>query len=543
MPINRTLVLFLSWSMLCVGCLPAPVTRTEMRAALDQSKLKAAKKRGDTDLHIAAAKGDSTSVMALIGDGAALNAVNDNGHTPLMLAIRQEQTDIAKVLIARGAKLDLADENGDTALHHAIRAGQLDVARVILDKGVPPNGSNKTKDTPLILATKFDYPEIALLLIGKGAQVAVTDDHGLAPLHYAASWSANLRRVRVVQELLARGVSPDMKSPKGQTALMTAAYLGDLQMVNLLLEKGAKVNERDDQGQTSLHFAAQNGHAKVVMVLLGGRADGNAATTAGRTAALLAAQNDHGDALKDLVQAGARFVPLAETEEDIYASALVAQAIAEEAVKQKDLPRAREHQKLASEWFEKAAVAYEDSANSADNKILAKKILRGVVIVLVVATTATLLAMAQHEQTNFQAKQMAQMQALRDANASGTGTQGYFSQVRQYENAYTEGYFSQVRQYENVYRNIPQGGTPRDEFHPTLHSQPFAMDEKPDLKKLRDLYRKVAEQGRQAAKQSVMRTKCLELLTQEVERTTCLASLPMTSDPSIKGSGNEAPVR
>jgi ankyrin repeat protein len=499
----------------------------DMRAALDQSKVKAAKKRGDTDLHIAAAKGDSTAVMTLIGEGAALNAVNDNGHTPLMLAIRQEQTDTAKVLVARGAKADLADEKGDTALHHAIRAGQLDVVRAILDKGIPPNGSNKTKDTPLILATKFDYPEIALLLIGKGAQVAVTDDHGLAPLHYAANWSANWRRVGVVQELLARGVPPDVKAPKGQTALMTAAYLGDLQIVNLLLEKGAKVNERDDQGQTSLHLAAQNGHAKVVMVLLGGRADGNAATTAGRTAALLAAQNDHGDVLKDLVRAGARFVPLAETEEDIYASALVAQAIAEEAVKQKDLPRAREHQKLASGWFEKAAVAYEDSANSADNKILAKKILRGVGVVLVVAT-AILVGMAQQEQANFQAKQMAQMQALHDANASGTGTQGYFSLVRQYENAY---------------RNIPQGGTPRYEFQPTLHTQPFAVDEKPDLEKLRDLYRKVAEQGRQAAKQSAMRMKCLEPPTQEVERTTCLTSLSTTSDPPIKGGGDEAPVR
>lgn len=518
MTINRLLALFLSWSMLGVGC--APVTSTDLRAALDQSKVKAAKKRGDTDLHITAAKGDSTAVLTLIGQGVDLNAVNDNGHTSLMLAIRQEQADTAKVLVAHGAKADLADEKGDTALHHAIRAGQVDVVRALLEKGAGPNGRNEAKETPLLLATQFDYPEIALLLIGKGAQVTVTDDHGLTPLHYAANW----RRTAVVQELLAKGVSPDVKAPKGQTALMTAAYLGDLSTVNLLLEKGAQVDTRDEQGQTSLHLAAQNGHAKIVTALLGRGADVNATTTAGRTAALLAAQNDHATLVKDLAQARARFVPLAETEKDMYASALVAQAIAEEALKQKDMPRAREHQKLASDWFEKAAVAYEDAANSADNKILARKILRGTGEVLLVVAAAFLGAM-QQKQANFQAKQQAQMAALRDAQSTGTGTQGYFSRVTQYEKGFQTVEAPNPALGEGAQRMGQQMGSQGD----------------PDLETLRDLYRKVGQQARDAAKRSAARMNCLDPSTQEADRPTCLASLSTASLGTSAGP-NAQPV-
>ncbi len=516
MGFNRALALFLSWSMLWVGC--APVTDADLRAALDQSAVKAAKKRGDTDLHVAAGKGDSSATLALIGQKADLNAVNDNDHTPLMLAIRQEQTNTAKLLIAKGAKVDLADEQGDTALHHAVRAGQVEVVRALLGKNAVPNGRNAAKDTPLILATQLDYPEIALLLISQGAQVAVADSHGLIPLHYAANW----RRTAVVQELLLKGAGPDVKAPKGQTALMTAAYLGDLSTVNLLIEKGAQVNVRDEQGHMSLHLAAQNGHANVVMALLKAGADLNAVTTAGRTAALFAAQNDHAYLLRDLVQAGARFVPLAETERDIFASALVAQAIAEEAMKQKDIPRSREHYKLATEWFEKAASAYESAANSTDNKLLAKRILIGAALVVGEVALAVLGDMAQRQQAKFQNKQMAQMAALNDAHADGTGTQGYYARVGEYETAYQKAYWS-VPTYGNVSGTIPA----------IPHTQLFLAEEQ-----LRDLYRNTSHQAHEAAQKSARRQNCLKSPAQEAEVMSCLRDIAADSfGPNAMANG------
>jgi mono/diheme cytochrome c family protein len=316
-----------------------------------------------------------------------------------------------------------------------------------------------------------------------------------------------------VQDLLLKGAGPDMKAPKGQTALMTAAYLGDLSTVNLLLEKGAQVNLRDDQGHMSLHLAAQNGHANVVMALLKGGADLNAVTTAGRTAALFAAQNDHAYLLRDLVQAGARFVPLTETERDIFASALVAQTIAEDAIKQKDIPRSREHYKLASEWFEKAATAYEGAAKSADNKLLAKRLLIGAALVVGEVALAVLGDMAQRQQANFQNKQMAQMAALNDAHADGTGTQGYFSRVREYENAYQKAYWS-----------VPTHGSVSG---PTLWIPPtqlFFAEEQ-----LRDLYRNTGHQAHEAAQKNASRQNCLKSPAQEAEVTSCLRGIAADS--------------
>lgn len=504
---NRAVALVLTWSMLWVGC--APVTSSDLRVALDQSKIKAAKKRGDTDLHIAATKGDSTAVLTLIGQGANLNARNDNDQTPLMLAIQQQQTNTAKVLIAHGAKADVADEKGDTALHHAIRAGQVDVVRVLLEKGAVLNRNNEAKQTPLILATKFDYPEIAVLLIAKGAQVAVTDGEGLAPVHYAANW----RRTAVVRELLTRGVSPDVQAPKGQTALMTAAYLGDLATATLLLEKGAQVDGRDEQGRTSLHIASENGHQDIVAALLDRGADQHA-VIGGRTPALLAAENDHPLVVSYLVQRGARFVPLADTERAMYASALVAQAIAEQAVTRNDLPRAREHQTLATEWFEKASTAYESAANSADNKILAKKIFVGVGTVVLVVGIAVLTAMAQQQQANFHNKQMAHIAALQDAGSSGTGLQGYFSSATAYERA-----FQTVQPINYPAKDFAMIGAVHSGVQQALPQGDL------DLETLRDLYRKVGQQAREAAMQSRTRQYCLDPSTQEADRTTCLAGV------------------
>ena len=502
MTFNRVLVLGLSWSLLWVGC--APLTSTDLRTASEQSKIKAAKKRGDTDLHIAAVKGNSTAVLALIGQGADVNAVNDNGHTPLVFAIQQEQAAIAKLLVAHGAKVDVTDEKGETPLHHSIRAGQSDVVGVLLEKGGSPSRANKAKDTPLTLATQLDYPDIALMLIARGAQVAVIDGQGLAPLHYAANW----RRTAVVHELLVKGVDPNVKAPKDQTALMTSAYFGDLPTVMLLLDKGARVDARDGQGQTSLHLAALNGHRDVVSTLLGQGADVNASTKAGRTPALIAAQNDRADLLKDLARAGARFVPLSETESDRYASALVAQAIAEAALKQKDLARTREHHKLAVEWFGKAATAYEDAANSADNKILAKKILIGVGVVMLVTAAVVLAVMAQQSQANYQHKQMAEILALQNASAGGTGMQGYFSNVIQYEKAFQASTLaSNPALYAGANNNMVASA--------------FSYQD-PDLTVLRDLYYKVAEQGRQAVKYNSTRLNCLGPSSTETERAACL---------------------
>jgi ankyrin repeat protein len=54
--------------------------------------------------------------------------------------------------------------------------------------------------------------------------------------------------------LLDRGADINGAEPRGQTALMMAAYLGHKKTVRLLLSKGAEVNARSDYG-TALTWA------------------------------------------------------------------------------------------------------------------------------------------------------------------------------------------------------------------------------------------------------------------------------------------------
>lgn len=464
--------------MLSIGC---GVTNSDIQSALEKSRNEAAKKRGDTELHITAARGDSSAVSNLIRRGTNLNAVNDNDQTALMLAIRQEQPATARMLIEQGAKLDVADEQGDTALHLAIRNGQRDIVQALLAQGADPNRPNKAKDTPLLLATKVDYPDITSQLLEKNARINVVDSYGLTPLHYATNW----HQTSVAQKLIQQGLHPDVKAPDGQTPLMVATYFGDLPTASLLLEKGARADLSDEKGRTSLHLAAQNGHTNVVATLLDHGADINGLTKAGHTAVLLAAQNDQADTVRYVVSRGAQFIPLGESPRTAFSSALVAQTIAEEAQARQNIPKAREYHKFASDWFEKAATGYQDAADTADLKILTKTILKGAAVVALTVG----LAVASQQYASYQNQQQARMAALGDAVASGSGHQGYFSQVVKYENAF------QSASYLYSYPATVNFSAPSMQT-PSLFQNDAALEH------LRDIYRKLAQQSRDHAQRN-----------------------------------------
>jgi ankyrin repeat protein len=50
----------------------------------------------------------------------------------------------------------------------------------------------------------------------------------------------------MVQSLLDKGVSSNLKTGDGKTILMLSAYLGHTDIAKLLIDKGADVNARDE---------------------------------------------------------------------------------------------------------------------------------------------------------------------------------------------------------------------------------------------------------------------------------------------------------
>jgi ankyrin repeat protein len=82
---------------------------------------------GNNDLHLAAIKGYTNLVQAMVKHGADINAVNDYGHTPLYYASMHGHRSTADVLIAVGAdKSSIVETNYDKAaqLTDTLRQGE-----------------------------------------------------------------------------------------------------------------------------------------------------------------------------------------------------------------------------------------------------------------------------------------------------------------------------------------------------------------------------------------------------------------------------------
>ncbi len=80
----------------------------------------------NTPLHIAALRGDTGMVAALLAAGADANAVGERGHTPLHAALVQSNRQVARMLVAAGSALDAMTSDGIAARDMANAMGLWD---------------------------------------------------------------------------------------------------------------------------------------------------------------------------------------------------------------------------------------------------------------------------------------------------------------------------------------------------------------------------------------------------------------------------------
>lgn len=94
-------------------------------------------------------------------------------------------------------------------------------------------------------------------------------EHGLTPLMRAAL----LGREDLIEELLARGASVNLRNADGNNALWLACVSGKPGAVQRLIDAGIDLNNRNDTGATVLMYAASSGKADMVTLLLEAGAD------------------------------------------------------------------------------------------------------------------------------------------------------------------------------------------------------------------------------------------------------------------------------
>lgn len=142
------------------------------------------------DLLVAAKKGDTATVQALLDKGADVNAKDKDGWTALMFAANNGHATIVQALLDRGADVNAKteDEKGATALMVTAWQGHTAIVEALLDRGADVNA--KAKDdgmTALMLAVMEGHTATVQALLDKGADVNAKDKSGLTALMLAKS--------------------------------------------------------------------------------------------------------------------------------------------------------------------------------------------------------------------------------------------------------------------------------------------------------------------------------------------------------------------
>jgi ankyrin repeat protein len=111
---------------------------------------------------------------------------------------------------------------------------------------------------PLGLAAFFGNKETVAVLLHAGADVNQQSRESMkvSALHSAAA----ARRPDIVEMLLARGASPNVKAEGGITVFHEVAATGQLALAEMLLKHGGDVNAADNSGRTPLAHALNNKH-------------------------------------------------------------------------------------------------------------------------------------------------------------------------------------------------------------------------------------------------------------------------------------------
>ena len=218
---------------------------------------------------------DSTALMyaavnlektrLLLDRGADVNVKGRGGATPMSVAVTTfGSTPVLKLLMAKGAKpenrlmvgaaqrgdleairflLSIGVSPGDAdsaTVFAALTARCEECARLLVEKGAPVKGARLTGGGVLNETAKRAMPELSQFLLDHGASLDAKDREGFTLLMQAIlSMEPPADRDRMVEWLLGKGIDPNAKNDRGDTAYLLASRMGSPSTLQLLVKAGA----------------------------------------------------------------------------------------------------------------------------------------------------------------------------------------------------------------------------------------------------------------------------------------------------------------
>jgi ankyrin repeat protein len=153
--------------------------------AVTLTSLEQAGRNGNTELMLAATRGDLAAVRTLLHRGAVVNAKNYFGSTALLGAAAGGFDAVVRLLLLRGAHVDARSHTGSTPLMFAAKNGHTAVVKTLLRAGANVNGSDVKGLTALMYAAYGGYAPIVELLLARGAKPDAVGLDGATPRRLA----------------------------------------------------------------------------------------------------------------------------------------------------------------------------------------------------------------------------------------------------------------------------------------------------------------------------------------------------------------------
>ncbi|KAK7245226.1 hypothetical protein RIF29_40061 [Crotalaria pallida] len=215
-------------------------------------------RHNDTELHLAARRGDVGSVRQILAEIDAQMTGTLSGAE-----FDEEVADI------RSAMVNEVNELGETALFTAAEKGHLDVVKEFLPYTTMEALSYKNRSgfDPFHIAANQGHEAIVQLLLEHDPRLMSTFAQSNAtPLISAATRG----HANVVNLLLSQDPSQlELSRSNGKNALHLAARQGHVDVVKLLIGKDPQLARRTDKkGQTPLHMAVKGVSCEVVKLIL-----------------------------------------------------------------------------------------------------------------------------------------------------------------------------------------------------------------------------------------------------------------------------------
>ncbi|XP_073135595.1 ankyrin repeat-containing protein ITN1-like [Henckelia pumila] len=215
-------------------------------------------RHNDTELHLAAQKGDVAAVRQVLGE------INEQ----MLKTLSGAEFD-AEVAEIRSAVVNEVNELGETALFTAAEKGFASVVKELLpyttSEGI--RLKNRSGFDPLHIAASQGHHDIVKMLLHHDPELSKTVAQSNATPLISAATKGHLA---VVNELLSKDSSLlEISRSNGKNALHLAARQGHVDVVQALLEKDPQLARRTDKkGQTALHMAVKGVNCVVVRILL-----------------------------------------------------------------------------------------------------------------------------------------------------------------------------------------------------------------------------------------------------------------------------------